>query len=83
MAHENTVLHSFETPDGAQCVDLFRRPDGGYGFETYRRDIEDGRGWFPTGQFSRTTFATETDALDAARAGVPWLRPLLDAAGIG
>jgi len=79
MAHPHTVLHSFETPDGAQCVDLFRRPDGSFGFETYRRDAEDGRGWFPTAQFSLKIYPSESEALAAARAIVPWLGDILDA----
>jgi hypothetical protein len=44
MAHANRVLRSIETDDAARCVDLFVRPDGTFGFEEYRRDIEDGRG---------------------------------------
>lgn len=80
MAHENTVLHSFETPDGAQCVDLFRRPDGSYGFETYRRDAEDARGWFATGSYSRHSFPSETAAREAAVYAIPWLAAIIDRA---
>lgn len=73
MAHENKVLRSIETPDGGRCVDLFIRPDGSYGFEEYRRDSEDGRGWFPIGFFSGKIFSAEQDALDDAVSRVPWL----------
>ncbi len=73
MAHPHKVLRSIEMADGGRCVDLFRRPDATYGFEEYRLDAEDGRGWFPIGGHAGGVFATETDALDEARARVVWL----------
>ncbi len=79
MAHDSRVLHSFETPDGAQCVDLFQRPDGSFGFESYRRDAEDGRGWFTTGYFGRQSFVNERAALDDATARIPWLADIVAA----
>ncbi len=74
MAHENKVLRSIETPDGGRCVDLFVRPDGTFGFEEYRRDSEDGRGWFPIGFHHAEVFASEADAMEAALQAVPWLK---------
>ncbi|MEM8743922.1 MAG: hypothetical protein AAGF14_04730 [Pseudomonadota bacterium] len=74
MAHENKVLRSIETPDGGRCVDLFVRPDGTFGFEEYRRDSEDARGWYPIGFFQAQVFAREADALNAALKTVPWLK---------
>ena len=38
------VLESLETDDGLRCVDLFRRPDGSFGYEEFRRDPEERRG---------------------------------------
>jgi len=73
MAHANKVTQSIETPDGGRCVDLFHRPDGSYGFEEYRRDPEDGSGWFPIGFYAEEVFATETSALTEARSRVAWL----------
>lgn len=78
MAHENKVLKSIETPGGDRCVDLFRRPEGTFGFEEYRREIEDGRGWQPIGCHGGRSFTTEKAALEKAFALVPWLK---DAAG--
>ncbi len=46
---KNRVLRSIETQEGERCVDFFIRPDGSFGFEEYRRDAEDRRGWFPIG----------------------------------
>jgi hypothetical protein len=72
MAHVNTVLLSIETPCGSRCVDLFRRPDGSYGFEEYRRDVEDGRGWFPIGGFALRRHSSAGDARRAAAAEIGW-----------
>ncbi len=78
MSHINKVLRSIETPDGGRCVDLFVRPDGTYGFEEYRRDQEDGRGWFPIGFHSEQVYESEASALDAATQRVSWLNGVMD-----
>lgn len=75
MAHINRVLRSIETEDGGRCVDVFARPDGAYGFEEFRRDAEDARGWFPIGFHAGKSYATEGEALSAAISAVPWLGP--------
>lgn len=76
MAHINKVLRSINRDDGQLCVDIFIRPDGTYGFEEYRRDPEDPRGWYAIGHHATKIFPTETAALAEARAHVPWLQPL-------
>ncbi len=78
MAHANKVTRSIETPDGGRCVDLFLRPDASFGFEEYRRDPEDGSGWFPIGFHGDAAFATEAAALAEARQRVGWLAMVLD-----
>jgi hypothetical protein len=78
MAHANKVHRSIETDDGARCVDLFVRPDGTFGFEEYRRDIEDGRGWFPIGFHAAGVYDTPDSALRDALSKVTWLRASLD-----
>lgn len=35
------VLESIENPQHDRCVDLFTQPDGSFGFEEFRRDVED------------------------------------------
>lgn len=87
MAEGRLVLRSINRDDGLVCVDLFRRDGEGeaalgageptYGFEEYRRDPEDGRGWYPIGHQSDRVFADENEALDAAVLSVPWLREAL------
>lgn len=74
MAHINKVLRSVETPDGDHCVDLFQRPDGTYGFEEYRRDVEDEGGWFPVGFYADEVYPSEDAALEKAMESVAWLR---------
>jgi hypothetical protein len=77
MTHKNVVLHSFNLDGETQCVDIFRRPDGTYGFEEYRRDPEDGRGWFAIGAYSMRSFESATDALANAKANIRWLDSVL------
>jgi hypothetical protein len=73
MTHVNRVLRSINSDDGSLCVDIFLRPEGTVGFEVYRRDVEDSRGWFPVGGFSSQVFASEADAFQAAKDCVSWL----------
>ncbi|NQW01050.1 MAG: hypothetical protein HQ483_15195 [Rhodospirillales bacterium] len=70
---KNRVLASLETPDGDRCVDLFRRPDGSFGFEIYRRDTEDLTGWFAIGGHVHKPYATQDQARQAAARLAPWL----------
>lgn len=55
-------------------MDLFARPDGTFGFEEYRRDIEDGRGWFPIGFHASGRYETADGALTDALSKIAWLR---------
>jgi hypothetical protein len=73
MAQKNLVLRSIETPDGSRCVDLFRRPDGTFGFEVYPRDSEDGSGWFAIGYYGGHVYESREAALAEALREEPWL----------
>ena len=70
---KNRVLNSIETPEGGLCVDIFIRPNGSYGFEVYRRDIETLTGWFAIGSDIDTTYPTAFAAHQAACKSAPWL----------
>lgn len=72
MRGKNTVLQSVNEPGGNRCVDIFRRPDGSFGFEECRRDSEDGRGWFVIGFFGDKVFRSAEAALEDAREQVAW-----------
>ena len=73
MAHINTVLQSINLEGAQICVDFFQRPDMTFGFDEFRRDIEDGRGWYSIGHHGHRVFASLKDAQQAALASVPWL----------
>lgn len=77
MARRNIVLKSVDSPDKSRCVDLFLRPDGRFGFEEYRRDFEDNRGWYPIGFFGDRAFHSEEGALQDALSRIPWLKGAL------
>jgi hypothetical protein len=72
-ATRNMVVQSINMAGDCRCVDVFRRPDGSFGFAEFRRDPEDNRGWFPVVQDTGVAFLTAADALVAARRRVVWL----------
>ena len=69
----NVVLASLENRFADQCVDIFIRPDGTFGFEEFRRDPEDCGQWRNLDRFSHLSFSTQEKALEAAHENVPWL----------
>ncbi len=77
MPEKIRVLRSVETPGGDRCVDFFIRAGGSFGFEEYRRDPEDMRGWFPIGFHAEKNFVSEEEAEAEARATVSWLKDVL------
>ena len=72
-----TVFVSVENPDHDRCVDIFSRPDGSYGFEEFRRDIEDSGQWTPVQYYSGIIYRSPDHALDTAERVVPWLSDVL------
>jgi hypothetical protein len=72
-----TVFVSIENSDHDRCVDIFSRADGSYGFEEFRRDIEDGGQWTPVQYYSDATYVSSAGALAAAERCVPWLAGVL------
>jgi len=67
------VVASFNNETGDHCVDIFQRYDGSFGFEEYRRDPEDLRGWFPLHRYDGLVFTSESDALQRAKSAVEWM----------
>lgn len=49
---KHRVVRSINLAGDARCVDIFERADGSLGFEEYRRDAEDCRGWFAIGAYA-------------------------------
>lgn len=67
------VYRSLENDDHDRCVDLFVRPDGTWGFEEFRRDVEDAGRWTPLHYYSGLTYGSREAALAAATRIVVWL----------
>jgi len=67
------VFRSIENAEHDRCVDLFSRPDGSFGFEEFRRDVEDAGAWTPVAYYSVAAYSSVDDALKAAAASVAWL----------
>jgi hypothetical protein len=67
------VLASLENDQHDRCVDLFRRPDGSFGFEEFRRDVEDAGAWTPVAYYSGRTYGSTDAAYGAAAKAVGWL----------
>lgn len=55
------------------CADLFEHPDGGFGFEHFRSDPEDGGRWTAVGGFSSRRYDTLIGAAQASQIAIPWL----------
>jgi len=73
MAHSNKIIYSINLDGEMACVDVFMRPDGTFGFDEYRRDAEDMRGWFSVGHYCGRVFPTAQAALSDARKSIGWL----------
>jgi hypothetical protein len=66
------VIDSHESSDASRCVDLFRRANGSFGFEEFRRDPEDRGEWTPVSYYSSREYSSEVEAIEAAQRLVPW-----------
>jgi hypothetical protein len=71
------VLESIENAEHDRCVDLFRRPDGSFGFEVFRRDVEDAGLWTAVAYHSGAAYASKEAAVTAAVGAVGWLAQVL------
>lgn len=67
------VLRSVESEDGHYCVDFFGRSDATFGFEEFRRDVEDAGRWTGIAYHSHTKYQSLEDALKSAVSTVSWL----------
>lgn len=67
------MLKNYEINTGDYCVDIFVREDGSFGFEEFRRDVEDMGRWTGLRYYSALRFNNETDALKEARVQIKWL----------
>ena len=74
MTTRPLVLRSVEDDHAERCVDIFRRVDGTFGFEEFRRDSEDMGRWTMTGSYSAQTFQSRLEAETKALSSVKWLK---------
>ena len=72
------VFISIENDEHDRCVDLFERPDATFGFEEFRRDVEDRGVWTPVSFYVGLVYASARDALIAAIGAVPWLEDAVE-----
>ena len=77
------VFDSTENAEHDRCVDLFRRPDGSFGFEEFRRDVEDAGEWTPVAYYSRAAYDSQEATLAAAVGAVAWLAEAIKRRGRG
>ena len=61
------VFASIENAEHDRCIDMFRRPDQTFGFEEFRRDVEDAGAWTPTQFFSGRAYRNCDAAYEAAQ----------------
>ena len=69
-----SVIDTLHNRDADRCVKIIRQPDGGFGFQEFRRDPEDAGRWTLVSETPTGHLATKAQALEAAWAGVAWLR---------
>lgn len=67
------MLASVASDDGMRCVDVFEDPTGGFGFESFRADPEDGGRWTAVGGLGAGRYDTARSAVDSAVEGIDWL----------
>src|SRR5437764_435942 len=77
------VFDSIENAEHDRCVDLFRRPDGSFGFEEFRRDVEDAGAWTPVAYYSWAAYDSTEVTLAAALVAVAWLGEAMKGRGRG
>ncbi len=71
------VFESIENRQHDRCVDLFLRPDGSFGFEEFRRDVEDAGDWTPVAYYSGAAYSSTDAVRSAAVKAVVWLAEVI------
>ena len=72
------VIATLHNDDANRAVKIIKRSDGTFGFNEFRRDPEDAGGWTLVRENPRGTYATQEQAVAAARSG--WLRNVAQSA---
>lgn len=72
------VMATLHSKDADRAVKIMKRSDGTFGCNEFRRDPEDAGGWTLVRENASGTYATQEQAVAAARAG--WLRDVVSSA---
>lgn len=72
------VMATLHNEDADRAVKIIKRSDGTFGCNEFRRDPEDAGGWTLVRENASGTYATQAQAVAAARAG--WLRDVVSSA---
>lgn len=67
-----SVVTTVHSEDAHRCVKILREPGGAFSYREFRRDPEDAGGWTMV-RDNGGAFATQQQALAAARAEFAWL----------
>ena len=73
---KKVILKSINNLDDTLCVDIFERSDGSFGFEEYRRELENYEGWYKIGLFDQHRFNTKDEAYAEAKKNIKWFRSI-------
>jgi hypothetical protein len=66
------VERTFWNKDGTRKVEIYRRPDGTFGFEELKYGQEE-QSWFPVGMYSFAVVDSLEHAIKEAESRVSWL----------
>ena len=69
-----SVLYSITDVTETRCLDFFSRDNKTYGFEEYRREIEDAKGWYSIGGYKNLIFKNPKTAMSFANERVIWFK---------
>ena len=72
------VIATLHNEDADRAVKIIKWSDGTFGCNEFRRDPEDAGGWTLVRENACGTYATQEQAIAAARAG--WLRDVVSSA---
>jgi hypothetical protein len=72
------VIATVHNKDGDRAVKIMKGSAGTFGINEFRRDPEDAGGWTLVRENSQASFATQEQAVAAARAS--WLRDVVSSA---
>jgi hypothetical protein len=78
MPMASGVIATLHNKDADRAVKIIKRSDGTFGCNEFRRDPEDAGGWTLVRENASGTYATQEQAVAAARAG--WLRDVVSSA---